>query len=426
LGTVTLSGAYSSLGWGGLDQRVQQRAIESNYQYDISTNLELGKFIPGKTGIKIPFYYQYTTNVKTPEYDPYDLDIKLRDKLDTYSGSERDSLREQAIEYQNITSYSFNNVRKERTNKAATPMPWDIENFSFTYGHSRTKRTDPIIAQDQTDQYKGGFDYNFTMRPLYVTPFAKAIKKDKYLKFVTDFNFNPLPNTFSFNTQLNRMYSTKLYRFTDPFQSTWRTRNFLWDRNYMLSWDITKSLKFDFNATNTAVIDELSDRFVDTGLPDPSFNSRVNKAEIWDNIKDLGRNKNYKHTFNINYNVPFKNLPMLEWISMRALWWYLYLEFGCKNVDTLGNVIQNTQIRQLNADLSFDRLYSKSNYLKKIQRPGSENKKDARTTQKTSSNDKKPVSDDKLSTVQQDSTTAKLSKAEKAKLKKEKEKKNAK
>jgi cell surface protein SprA len=46
LGTVTLSGAYSSLGWGGLDQRVQQRAIESNYQYDISTNLELGKFIP--------------------------------------------------------------------------------------------------------------------------------------------------------------------------------------------------------------------------------------------------------------------------------------------------------------------------------------------------------------------------------------------
>lgn len=114
---------------------------------------------------------------------------------------------------------------------------------------------------------------------------------------------------------------------------------------------------------------------------------------------------------------------MLEWISMRALYGGTYTwSSAAKNVDTLGNVIQNTQIRQLNADLSFDRLYSKSNYLKKIQRPGSENKKDARTTQKTSSNDKKPVSDDKLSTVQQDSTTAKLSKAEKAKLKKEKEK----
>ena len=108
LGTLTLSGAYSSLGWGALDQRLQERAIVSNYQYDISTNLELGKFIPGKTGIKIPFYYQYTTSVKTPEYDPYDLDIKLRDKLNSVDANVKDSLREQAIEYENITSYSFN------------------------------------------------------------------------------------------------------------------------------------------------------------------------------------------------------------------------------------------------------------------------------------------------------------------------------
>jgi len=426
LGTLTLSGAYSSLGWGALDQRVQERAIESNYQYDISTNLELGKFIPGKTGIKVPFYYQYTTTVKTPEYDPYDLDIKLKDKLNQYNGSQRDSLREQAIEYQNITSYSFNNVRKERLNKAAVPLPWDIENFSFTYGHSRTKRTDPIIARDQTDQYKGGFDYNFTMKPLYVTPFAKAIKKDKYVKFITDFNFNLLPNTFTFNTQLNRLYSTKLYRFTDPFQSTWRTRNFLWDRSYNLTWDLTKSLKFDFTALNTAVVDELNDRFVDSGLPDPSFNSSSNKAEIWNNIKDLGRNKNYRHSFNINYNVPFKNFPFLEFINMRALYGGTYTwSAAAINVDTLGNVIQNTQIRQLNADFSFDRLYAKSDYLKKIEKPGTKTSK--KEVKPTKLNDKNNPKDEKITNKESDTkvdsaSTASLTKEEKAKLKKEKEK----
>lgn len=119
------------------------------------------------------------------------------------------------------------------------------------------------------------------MKPLYITPFSKMIKKDKYLKFITDLNFNPLPNTFAFNTQLNRMYSTKLYRFTDPFQSTWRTRNFLWDRSYTLNWDLTKSLKFDFNAVNTSVIDEMNDRYVDSGLPNPNFNSSANRAVIW-------------------------------------------------------------------------------------------------------------------------------------------------
>jgi len=431
LGTLTLSGAYSSLGWGALDQRLQERAIESNYQYDISTNLELGKFIPGKTGIKIPFYYQYTTSVKTPEYDPYDLDIKLKDKLNTVDANVKDSLREQAIEYENITSYSFNNVRKERLNKASTPLPWDIENFSFTYGHSRTKRTDPIIANDQTDQYKGGFDYNFTMKPLYIAPFAKAIKKDKYVKFITDLNFNLVPNTFTFNTQLNRLYSTKLYRFTDPFQSTWRTRNFLWDRNYSLNWDLTKSLKFDFVAQNTAVIDELSDRFVDSGLPDPAFNSNSNRAEIWNNVKNLGRNKNYKHTFNLNYNVPFKNIPFMEWVTMRALYGGSYTwSAAAINVDTLGNVIQNTQIRQINADLSFDRLYAKWDYLKKIEKPGTKTtpKKGDKVTPPKKQGDKNTPEDGKIGKnkdgdAKVDSTsTASLTKAEKAKLKKEKDK----
>jgi len=375
LGTLTVAGGYHSIGWGGLDQRVQERAIFSNYQYDISTNLELGKFIPGKTGIKVPFYFQYTTNVNTPEYDPYDLDIKLRDKLQTSDLVVRDSLREQAVEYENITSYSFNNVRKERTNSAKKPKPWDIENFSVSYGHTSTNKTDPIIAKDEVEQQKGGLDYNYSMQPLYFSPFSKVIKKDKYLKFITDLNFNLIPNSFGFNTQLNRYSSKKLYRFSDPLQSTWRTRNFLWDRNYLVNWDITRSLKLDFNATNTSVIDELSDRDLITSLPDPTYTESRNNAKIWDGIKDFGRNKNYRHSFNVNFNVPMKNFPFLEWINLRALYGGTYTwSAAALNVDTLGNVIQNTQTRQLNGDFNFDRLYDKWGYLKKIQRPAAKGK----------------------------------------------------
>lgn len=377
LGTLTLSGGYHSIGWGALDKRVQERAVFSNYQYDISTNLELGKFIPGKTGIKVPFYFQYTTNVTSPEFDPYDLDIKLKDKLRTADVSQRDSLREQAVEYEHITSYSFNNVRKERTNTTSKPMPWDIENFSVSYGHTTTNKTDPIIAKDEVDQHKGGLDYHYNMQPLYFSPFSKAIKKDKYLKFITDFNFNLIPNSFGFSTQLNRYSSKKLYRFTDPVQSTWLTRNFLWDRNYVVNWDITRSLKFDFNAMNTSVIDELADRDLVTSLPDPNYSQAANKAKIWEGIKNFGRNKNYRHSFNINYNVPLKNFPFLEWINLRALYGGTYnWSAAALNVDTLGNVIQNSQTRQLNGDFNFDRLYDRWDYLKKIQKPA--NAKDSK------------------------------------------------
>ena len=46
LGNISLAGNYSSVGWGGLDQKLEDRAIEEVVQYDATTNLELGKFLP--------------------------------------------------------------------------------------------------------------------------------------------------------------------------------------------------------------------------------------------------------------------------------------------------------------------------------------------------------------------------------------------
>jgi cell surface protein SprA len=99
-------------------------------------------------------------------------------------------------------------------------------------------------------------------------------------------------------------------------------------------------------------------------------------------------------------------------------------------VDTLGNVIQNTQIRQINADLSFDRLYAKWDYLKKIEKPGTKTtpKKGDKVTPPKKQGDKNTPEDGKIGKnkdgdAKVDSTsTASLTKAEKAKLKKEKDK----
>ncbi|MCB0638716.1 MAG: cell surface protein SprA, partial [Lewinella sp.] len=142
LGSVTVSGNYSSIGFGALDQGVQERAREQVTGYDLATSLELGKFLPNEWGVRLPFYAQYSNTTATPEYDPYDLDIRLKDKLDAEEDAAvRDSLREQAQEIVNITTYNFTNVRKERTGAGGNvPHPWDIENFSVSYGYTETDR----------------------------------------------------------------------------------------------------------------------------------------------------------------------------------------------------------------------------------------------------------------------------------------------
>ncbi|HTL07731.1 MAG TPA: cell surface protein SprA, partial [Chitinophagaceae bacterium] len=44
LGTLTLSGSFKGVGFGNLDQRVNERARDNLSQFDAATNLELGKF----------------------------------------------------------------------------------------------------------------------------------------------------------------------------------------------------------------------------------------------------------------------------------------------------------------------------------------------------------------------------------------------
>lgn len=82
LGNVVMSANLHTIGFGNLEQRLNQRYRDNYYQYDIATNLQLGNLIPEKAGLKIPVYAQFSQAISTPQYDPYELDVKLKDKFE--------------------------------------------------------------------------------------------------------------------------------------------------------------------------------------------------------------------------------------------------------------------------------------------------------------------------------------------------------
>src|ERR1035437_1971209 len=54
LGTYSFAGKITTSGFGNIDSKMGQRTMDDTYEYDISTNLELGKFFKPELGIKIP------------------------------------------------------------------------------------------------------------------------------------------------------------------------------------------------------------------------------------------------------------------------------------------------------------------------------------------------------------------------------------
>src|SRR5690606_4944176 len=110
LGSLTFAGTARSRGFGTLEQRVNERSREDLYTFDISANIDAGRLLPKQLGIQIPVYAGISRITSTPEYDPYDLDIKLKDKLDYTQGRDaKDSIRNNAQDITTIKTVNFTN-----------------------------------------------------------------------------------------------------------------------------------------------------------------------------------------------------------------------------------------------------------------------------------------------------------------------------
>ncbi|MBI1224965.1 MAG: cell surface protein SprA [Bacteroidetes bacterium] len=376
LGTLSLAGKASSIGFGALDQKTQERSREQITQYDIATQLSLDKFLPTGFGLKLPFYFQFSNEIHNPQYDPYDLDIEVSDKAKIVDDPK--AYRKLVQTATKIKSYNFTNVRWDNPNGQNKPMPWSLSNFSFTYGHEETTHRDPIIENDVLTRNRGAVDYSYQRNVKYIEPFKKVIKKDKYLKFIKEVNFNPLPNSFSFSTDLDRRFNTTKYRFSgdNPLYNTYYNKQFLWTRRYDFAWDFTKNLKFKFNADNIGVVDEPDEndmiRRHQLSPSDPEYISNIKdyrREAIYKNMRDFGRTKSYRHQYSLTYNVPLKSFPFMDWTSVKLSYDADYSWDAASlatNAQALGNVITNGQRRQVEGDLDFEKLYNYSKYLKKI------------------------------------------------------------
>jgi cell surface protein SprA len=358
-GTLYLSGAIKSVGFGTLDQSINERSLSKITQLDAATNLELGKLLPKKSGMSIPFYGSYSKTVSTPQYDPYDLDIKLADKVKAAPADERDSIEKEAIDVTTIRSFNFTNVRRNNITGKKLKL-WSIENFDLTYSYTKTNHENPIALEDELTIYKGGLGYNFVGTPKYWEPLKKFIKsRSPWYSIFRDFNVNPVPSIITFRGDIVRQYGAYTSRNVGggKYQiPTTYNKFFTIDRTYILRWDITRSLNIDFAALNKSWVDEDSGALTKQG-----------KKQMWNNFWKGGRTISYSQTANFTYTVPTLKIPALDWTTLRLGYGSSYTWTGASTLATsYGNVIMNTQKKDVSADFNLTRLYSKWRLLREL------------------------------------------------------------
>lgn len=366
---VSAIGRRSTVGFGSIEQGPNERSLEDVQQYDVMTNVNVGQLLPKNWGIQIPFNYSIGEEKITPLFDPEFQDIQLQTRLDNaVDVTERDKIREQSIEYTKRQSINFIGVRKERTGDKK-PQPFDIENVTLSYSYNQIDHKSFEVEEslDQSVRLGATYDYSFSPKP--VEPFKQndSLFRSPYLQLLKDFNFNYLPTNISASTNIIRQYNEQKFREINLLQDniglpTLYQRNYMFDWQYALNYNLTNSLRFNFNASNNRIVKNYIDE-------DGIINNEIG---VWDGIFDVGVPDRHFQALQVNYDLPFNKVPFLRFI--RATYSYtgnyqwqrgsdlfrnikLELEDGTVGFFDLGNTIQNSNTHRINSTLDMNNFY---------------------------------------------------------------------
>lgn len=371
IGQVNVSGRVETSGYGSIESNVMDRRTDDLYQMNFSTSMELGRFLPEKAKIQLPAYFSYTNETLTPKYNPLDEDVLLSDALSNLQNKQdRDTL---IMSSQTVsTSKSFNITSAKVNIKSKKPQFYDPANLTFTYSYSERVQTSAEVEKNLEKQERAAVNYNFSFSPQPIEPFknVKSLKKPAF-KILSDMNFNYLPSSLSFNTDMNRQFSqVKLRDLLQPnamnnFEMNF-SKDFMWNRNFDIKYDLTKSLHFSFQTAMNANIDE------------PYYTPEIGKEHyaewrdsVWSQIRKLGNPYAYQQVFSASWNLPINKIPVFDWITANASYNSNYnWNRSAKLIGSIdvGNVATTMGTWSGDGQLNFESLYNKSKYLKEVNR----------------------------------------------------------
>ena len=360
---VSATTRVGTIGFGALEQGPNERSREDVFQYDIVTNVNLGKLLPKKWGINLPFNYAVGEETITPKYDPFYQDIELNQLLDiTSNPSDRANYEERAIDYTKRTSFNLIGVKKEKNPEKKTHF-YDVENLTLSYSLNETEHHDYEIENLIDKQNRTTVDYAYTFKPKTVEPFknTKAFKKSGYYKMLSDLNFNYLPSNISFSSNIIRQFNRQRFRLVDVqgigLGDLYR-RNYFFNYTYGFNYNITKSLRLNYTASSNNIVRNYLD---ENNLP-------IDGLDIWDDYWNVGESNQHNQQLVVNYDLPINKIPLFSFVKstysytgdynwQRSSDAFSSVTGADGNVYALGNTIQNANSHKLNTTLNMDLFY---------------------------------------------------------------------
>ena len=414
LGLINVAARKETAGFGSLDQGIMERNLDDKQNISVSAQIDFGKFFPEKAKISMPVYYSYSEEMVSPKYNPLDQDILLQDALDAMdTKAEKDSIRAFAVDKITRRSFELNNVRAGITSKK--PMPYDPANFTLGYSFAENYIRNATTEYDRQTDHRAqlGYLYSSPLKPW--KPFDKTSKNtnttkdagqssrpntttgdNKKISLGKEIEIGYLPKSIALNTDISRTYYELRLRdignLGDTKLPASYREDFYWDRSTVIAWDLTKNLRVNFNNGTQARIEA---PHVQVNKEFAYDDYQLWKDGVLESLRDLGTPMDYQQQFSATYQLPFKMIPVLNFISGDLKYdasyhWKRGAVIDLPGVE-IGNEISNMRTMGLNnVALNLVTLYNKSKFLEGVNKKFTPSRSNnARNNQRAQQNEQK-------------------------------------
>ncbi len=354
LGTIQMNGSFKNYGFGGVQAKISERSRENNLEYGITANLNLDKFLPRNWGFKIPFFITYDRRNISPEFDPFDPDIFLRNSIQKFaSETKKQSYLTLVEDNTERKGFNFSNVKKMRGAKSKYSYPWDFSNFTFSYAYAEMLRTSPLIAEYQQLSHRGNVLYSYTNSSRFLEPFKKFP-----FELIRDFNLNLLPSSLMVRLDMDRSFIKTQMRnseFTTVGVAPQFEKYWFFNRQYALNWNLTKSVVLNYNTQVNSIIDE----------PIGDLDTQQKRDSVLISLRALGRARSFDQQGGMVWRLPLQKSVLTDWMNAdythRIGYNYFANSFDIRDSLGLpfGNIIKNTREQAINGKVDFVALYNR-------------------------------------------------------------------
>lgn len=401
IATLNVGAHVETAGFGSVDQSLNERRMDDLSQYHFAIQGDAGRLLPKTVKLRAPIFYSYSSERISPKYNPLDQDVELKDALEAAADkAEKDSIINFATDHATTRNFSLSGLNFGIRSKQ--PKPWDPANFTGGFSFSKQTRTNTTIEYEYTNDYRGLLQYSYSPYKRGLRPFKRIGSKGKHTKFLKEWELNWLPSQIGFSTNMSRFYYEQQTR--SETDQTLRlpvsvSKNFLWDRQFNLIWNLTKSLALTFASNTAARIEEPTGAVNKKLFPDQY---REWRDTVMQSILRMGTPWNYNQTATASYTAPFNRLPSLDYLSATFGYTSTYQWNRGATIDGIktGNNISNQTAYNLDGRLNFETLFNKSAYLKKINTRFGRQTRNNRQRQKAKKFERNiPLREDTVTTV---------------------------